>query len=416
MDFYRRSESIKLYTIKKQIDDELMQNGQYSIDILLLYYKIDDVLDLLETYSRTYYEIVREDPYQKKFLFLYMQDIVNFYNKALLLVDRQILHMLIKKSKLPSNRLYKKENISFINNQSREDRLLEILDRLKRCVLLYYNVYNKKKIELELSDKKKIKVQFFEHNLPHILGITKQQILSNPETMSILNLKHTDSAIDILYKIINDFDRSQHIIEEQTKRKHIVDQQFLNPTCYELLPFDKIDLKTRAFMKNSPYTHVTTFVSLAQGERLTNQNDCADQVQIARRPLVDYGDGSPTIDDYILTGYGENKRLATHVPISSIVVAQENIKRYRKKFKSQKPHTIISVKCPVSDYINIFSPKEQIQVYYQLLEDFGGDDGMDLSELGREILEFINSYEDRVEKEYQKRLEMKNLYHRYKKG
>ena len=97
MDFYRRSESIKLYTIKKQIDDELMQNGQYSIDILLLYYKIDDVLDLLETYSRTYYEIVREDPYQKKFLFLYMQDIVNFYNKALLLVDRQILHMLIKK-------------------------------------------------------------------------------------------------------------------------------------------------------------------------------------------------------------------------------------------------------------------------------------------------------------------------------
>ena len=108
--------------------------------------------------------------------------------------------------------------------------------------------------------------------------------------------------------------------------------------------------------------------------------------------------------------------MATHVPISTIVVAQENIKRYRKKFKRQKPHTIISVKCPVSDYINIFSPKEQIQVYYQLLEDFGGDDGMDLSELGREILEFINSYEDRVEKEYQKRLEMKNLYHRYKKG
>ena len=415
MGIYRKLESIKLYTIKQQIDNELMQNGQYSIDILLLYYKMNDVLNLLETYSRTYYEIVRRDPCQKKSLLLYMQEIATFYNKALLLVDRQMLHMLIQKAKLPSNRLYQKDAISFINNQSRGERLLEILDRLKRCVLLYYNVYYQKEIELELSDKKKIKVDFFEHNLPHILGITKQQILSNPETIAILHLKHTDRAIDILYKIINDLDHSKHIIEEQAK-KHIVDQQFLDSTRYELLPFDKIDLKTRAFMKNSPYTKVTTFVSLAQGERLTNQKDCADQVQIAHRPLVEYDDGYPAIEDYILTGYGENKRLFSHVPISSIVVAQENIRRYRTKFKNQKPHTVLSVKCPVSNYVNIFSPKEQIQVFYELLEDFGGNDGMNLSELGREILEFIHSYENRVEKEHQKRLKMEGLNHRHKKG
>ena len=41
---------------------------------------------------------------------------------------------------------------------------------------------------------------------------------------------------------------------------------------------------------------------------------------------------------------------------------------------------------------------------------------MNLSELGREILEFIHSYENRVEKEHQKRLKMEGLNHRHKKG
>lgn len=83
-------------------------------------------------------------------------------------------------------------------------------------------------------------------------------------------------------------------LNKKVKKGNIGKKQFSEETTTQLLPFDKIDLKTRAFMSDTPYTKVSTIVPLAPGEKLTTQNDRASQVKISKSSLTSI-DNSKTV-------------------------------------------------------------------------------------------------------------------------
>ena len=237
------------------------------------------------------------------------------------------------------------------------------------------------------------------------------------------------SSIKILERIIADLEHDQYIISEQFKKdvdnyqrnnltNKLSSKQFDDNTIKELLPFDKIDLKTRAFLNDTPYETVSTFVPLAPGQRLTQKN--SDTVKISKSSLTEEVNNKDSIidnteiklkkgNDYILNEYvkrDEEQRL----PISQLVVASENLDEYKRKFAGQKPHNIVSIKSPINGNSTIFSPQEQRDMYLSLLEDFGGEGGMDLNQLLEELYTFTCSYKERIMNELEKRENNLNGY------
>lgn len=433
------SKTLKAYKeflgYKNKIDYELKEKGLYGIDILLMSYSVHDTIDFLQENSETFRILTITDNSKIDEFYKYFISLKNRYQQEINLPDRQSLLLLISKSKQNSKIVFPKHNISFVNTENREEYINRIIRRLKDCVNLYYSAYYNQEIYAELSNGEYTYLKFLEENLPHILGINKNQILMNSEAKRVLNIPQTEmpdiivskngfyhhkekrnatSSIAILEKIIADLETNQDIVnayfdaivKQESKEKGMLSkEQFAKKTSTQLLPFDKIDLKTRAFMSDTPYTKVSTIVPLAPGEKLTTQNDRASQVKISKSSLTSI-DNSKTVllengkiklergSDYVFTGYVSHNRQEGNVPVSLIVAENESIGMYAKKFKGQKPHNIVSINNPKNGSNTIFSPQEQFEMYLSLLTDFNG--GMDLNDLYQELIQFANSYEARV--------------------
>ena len=435
------SKTLKAYKeflgYKSKIDYELKEKGLYGIDILLMSYSVHDTIDFLQENSETFRILTITDNSKIDEFYKYFISLKNRYQQEINLPDRQSLLLLISKSKQNSKIVFPKRNISFVNTENREEYINRIIRRLKDCVNLYYSAYYNQEICAELSNGEYTYLKFLEENLPHILGINKNQILMNSEAKRVLNIpqtempdiivskngfyhhkekRNTTSSIAILEKIIADLETNQDIVnasfdaivKQESKEKGMLSkEQFAKKTSTQLLPFDKIDLKTRAFMSDTPYTKVSTIVPLAPGEKLTTQNDRASQVKISKSSLTSIDDSKMVLlengkiklergSDYIFTGYVPySKEENGNVPVSLIVAENESIGMYTKKFKGQKPHNIVSINNPKNGSNTIFSPQEQFEVYLDLLTDFSSG-GMDLNDLYQELVQFANSYEARV--------------------
>ncbi|MBE6141167.1 MAG: hypothetical protein E7172_06570 [Firmicutes bacterium] len=417
---------------KDKITKEMIEKGLYGPDILLMSYSVSDTIDILLSKSETFQVICSMDPLTLDLFQKYFLQLKEKYKKSLMFDDRKTFTDLIGKVKDDSKTILPKpkENISFKDKENKEEYIKEILMRLKDCVNLYYSAYHNKQIEAELSNGEYIYIEFLERNLLHMLGITKKQILLNTELKKMLNIPNVGpdaKPIAILEKIIADLEGNQYIIEAEFKRQvereqtmkptgQIANTQFKKETKNELLPFDKIDLKTRAFMSDSPYQKVSTFVPLAPGEKLSGQNDLSDVVKISKNTLVSektskYVDSENAEvrlkkgNDYNFTGYGmSNDSLPNQrVPMSLIIGSSGELYKYKQKFKGQRPYNILSIKSPINGNTTIFSPQEQFDMYLSLLEDFGGSGGMNLTQLLEELKEFTYSYEERIMNEIEKR-------------
>ena len=392
---------------KSKISSELQKKGFYSVDILLLYYEVSDVIDLLLSESETFQILKDMNPNMTDIFFKYFIAEKKAYRNLTLLQDRETLDMLVNKSKLSSDDIYQKENISFIDNSNKEKYLKEIVLRLKLCINLYYSAYKDKKVNVELSNGELIYFEFLERNLAHILGVPTYDMLS--ETRSILDIKWNEKPINILYKIIKDIEGNQDLISSQ----------FSLDTKYELLPFDKIDLKTRAFLLDSPYERVSTIVPLAKGEKLAAKNNQTVSVKISKSELV-RGETAPlnksnalfsNNHDYTLVGYGVSDAARfpkQRTPNSLIVATKDNLEIIKKKFAGQTPHNIVSITSPISGNTTLFTPEEEFNLFLSLYEDFGGSDGMNLRHLLEELRRYAYSYEKRVSEEIDKRNNLNN--------
>lgn len=198
------SKTLKAYKeflgYKNKIDYELKEKGLYGIDILLMSYSVHDTIDFLQENSETFRILTITDNSKIDEFYKYFISLKNRYQQEINLPDRQSLLLLISKSKQNSKIVFPKHNISFVNTENREEYINRIIRRLKDCVNLYYSAYYNQEIYAELSNGEYTYLKFLEENLPHILGINKNQILMNSEAKRVLNIPQTEMPDIIVSK------------------------------------------------------------------------------------------------------------------------------------------------------------------------------------------------------------------------
>lgn len=408
--------------IYNHIDSELVQNNQYKIDALLLNMNPSDVLDLVSNYAPKGFETLKSNEEMLNYFIGYLFKKKESYDN--LSISNEKLGQLISKSG-PGRQQHNKEESLYYNETDKEEYLNNILNRLIDCVNLYYSLYYDNDIEIELGDGTRLALQFLESNLLHILGITKSQVETNRELRRALNIpdwKERLSSMEILERIIKDIQTNKDIlclqmqnnvrrVERYATSGKIVETQLNDNTSSELLPYDKIDLKTRAFMNSGPYNGVSVISGINNGKYFVNRD--IKQVRISKADFntleknsveINIGNGKKiriNTGDYIFNGYvkrDENIRtlMASQVGTSKNVIPQtdgtktSNIQDYKKMFNNQTPIPVVGVDNPDGTTL-VFSKEQQEEMFLSMYYEFGKVMNFDL------YIDILKSFTDELE-------------------
>ena len=141
------------------------------------------------------------------------------------------------------------KSFSSLSNERKQQYIKTVLENLELCYEMFKSYYLNNDIviptHLKLTNGEEMDYHFYRYNLPHILGIN--QIKDLPErTIKALRL---DSLED------NEIGKTKDILEKILERKDEIIKNCglikepLTNTYYELLPWEKIILKTNAFIR-----------------------------------------------------------------------------------------------------------------------------------------------------------------------
>ena len=431
-EFYKYFNNIYNY-----VDNELQQNGQFTIDVLLLDKNPSDVLDIISNYAPVSFSYLMEKEKIKNFFIGYLFKKKKYYENLSISADK--LEKLMDKSG-PGQVQHRKEESLYYQEDNQEEYLNDILNRLIDCVNMYYNLYHNKDIKLLLGDGTNLYLQFLEENLLHVLGITNMQVNNNQELRKALNVPDwkTMNSMEILERIIKDIQTNKDIICLQMQNNmrrierfgtsgQIVETQLDPSTRSELLPFDKIDLKTRAFLNSGPYNGASVVSGLASGTffiaadrgKLDDDRDI-QQVRISKTDFdtlkkhpVSFKTSTGeqikiTTGDYIFNGYtyrmGDVRTLRS-LQVGSSKIRRQNssgyiidgLSKFRRMFQNQSPIPVIGVENPDGGTTKIFTPEEQQKLFLSLYYDFGGVGGMNFELYFEMLKDFAEKFKNELE-------------------
>ena len=419
------------------IDAELKGNGQFTIDVLLIDNNPSDVLNIIANYAPGSFSYLKDNDEIKDFFIQYLFKKKKYYENLSISNDK--LEKLIDKSGLGQVQ-HNKEDSLFYSETNQEDYLNDILKRLIDCVNMYYNLYYNNDIKIMLGDGTNLYLQFLEENLLHVLGITQSQVNSNQELRNALNIPSWKNmgSMEILERIIKDIQTNKDIICAQMQNNirnierfgtsgKIVETQ-LNPnTQSELLPFDKIDLKTRAFLNSGPYNGVSVVSGLAPGTFFLagdrGKIDSDREIQQVRISKTDFDTlkkqpvtfktvGGETIrittGDYIFNGYtyrDNDIRTLRSSQVGSSKVTHQNssgyttdgLTKFRRMFQNQSPIPVIGVENPDGETSTVFTPEAQQELFLSLYHDFGGEGGMDFNLYFEMLQDFVEKFQKELQ-------------------
>lgn len=438
-------EPLKLYeqfnNVYNLIDNELQKNGQLTIDVILLDNNPSDVLNIISNYAPTSFEFLKNNNEIKNYFVAYLFKKKEYFENLSISNDK--LGKLLSKD--GAGQVQHPKSDSFYYSESDQEKYLDdILKRLIDCTNLYFNLYHNKNIPILLGDGTRLELQFLYENLLHILGITKSQVVNNTELMRALNIESDKiqrlSSIEILERIIKDIETNKDILCLQMKQRlsrynedstngKIVSTQIDDSTTSEMLPYDKIDLKTRAFMNSGPYGDVSVISGIADDKYFIRDdkdkpNDKRDiqQVRISKtnfdtlkkeKVTIDNGTGDEiqiSRGDYVFNGYtkrhGDVRTLrSTQIGTSKRIIdapdgtKRNNIGKFKAMFNGQSPIPVIGVENPDGGTVKIFTPEQQQEMFLSLYYDFSGKNGMNFESYIEILKEFTEIFRNELEQQ-----------------
>jgi hypothetical protein len=430
-DFYNKFNNLFNY-----IDNELKTNNQFQIDALLINHNPSDVITIISNYAPSGYEYLKNDRNFQDYFIAYLYKKKDKLNN-LSMSNSKFGNLLSKDS--AGQVQHTKEESYYYYSADPEKYLEEILGRLIDCVNLYYSLYHNKDINVKLGDGTKLTLQFLEENLLHILGITNKQVNENLELRKALNIPDWKrlNSIEILERIIKDIQTNNDIICLQMKKNiqkiarfgtsgEIIKTQIDQNTTSELLPYDKIDLKTRAFMNSGPYNGVSVVSGVADNtyfirddKTKNNLERDIQQVRISKTDfdtlekdnvIIDTVDGqkiSISRGDYVFNGYTKRDEdirtlRSSQIGTTKRVIPNEdgktrnNIGKFKRMFDGQTPLPIVEVENPDGSSL-VFSPEEQQQMFWSLYFDFSGEHGMNFETYFDILQQFTEDFKKELE-------------------
>lgn len=426
----------KFSNLCNYINGELKTNGQLQIDELLIKNNPSNVITIISNYAPNGYNYLKNSKDFRDYFIEYLYKKKNKLND--LSISNSKLGDLLSKDSAGQVQHNKEESYYYYSSNP-EKYLEDILGRLIDCVNLYYSLYYNNDINVKLGDGTKLALQFLEDNLLHVLGITNKQVNENPELRKALNIPDWKKlgSIEILERIIKDLQTNKDIIciqMENNMKKiskygtsgEIIKAQLDQNTDSELLPYDKIDLKTRAFMNSGPYNGVSVVSGVADNTYFIRDDKDKDnndrdiqQVRISKTDFDTLEKDSVTIEtdsgqkisiargDYVFNGYtkrdGNIRTLrSSQIGTSKRIIpngdgtTRNNISKFKRMFDGQTPLPIVEVENPDGTSL-IFSPEEQQAMFLSLYYDFSGEHGMNFEAYFDILKQFTEDFKNELE-------------------
>ena len=377
------------------INEELKSKKIYDCEYMLINNSVEDVFRVLEDNSE-YYNFIKDDMFGKSSFKNYLEQyfiIVKRYYDTLLIKEGKSDHIADKyfqKVTEPTAKQYPKSNIGMIPQEV--ERTLRLM---KEAVQAYYKVYHNKELvaELSTSDASKSEYLTFQiklKNLLHLLGVSKNQLLNNPDFKRLTGGKIT-TAKEILEWILQDIDGNQDLLQFQediikrignTKEFNTTTKQFSPDVTTQLLNYYKIRSKSNTFLKYGPLEKVSLVAKLANGKTLSkNSNSTSAMITRAesfrKYPWAYFGRAEGNNGSYIET------------------LQIDSSEHKKELFKGSRPAIIKGVKIVGEEGYEgrkMFSPEEQFNLFVQAYEDFGAVMNF------QDLISYFNTLQEEYEK------------------
>ena len=355
------------------INKELKSKKIYDCEYMLINNSVEDIFHVLEDNSE-YYNFIKDDAFGKSSFKNYLEQyfiIVKRYYDTLLIKEGKsdrIADKYYQKITEPTVKQYPKSNIGMIPQEV--ERTLRLM---KEAVQAYYKVYHNKELIAELStgDANKSEYLTFQikvQNLLHLLGVSRTQLLNNPDFQKLTGGKVIKSE-DILEWILQDIDGNQDLLQFQediikrivnTKEFATTIKQFSPEVTTQLFNYYKIRSKSNTFLKYGPFEKVSLVAKLANGKTLS-KNSNSTSAMITR---------TESFRKYPWAYFGRAERDNN----SYIETLQIDSSEHKKElFKGSRPAIIKEVKIVGEEGEEggkIFSEEEQFNLFVQAYEDF----------------------------------------------
>ena len=288
MDYNYNEEALEyFYGFINMINEDFKAMNIYDMEYLLINHSIEDVLNVIASASNTYKEF-KDAEFEKGGTF---EDILLFY---LTTVKNRYEDLLIKdgKSDKTADKYYDnlksptrnsngyihepKKDIGMIQSEVQKKLLL-----MRDAILAYYKVYQNKQLIAVLSTNKADKDEYIEFEIKekqllHLLGVTANQLRTNPDFIRLTGKPYMKSE-EILEWIVRDVEGNNDLLQfnedfiKRIKSNNIelAQRQFDKETQTSILNYHKVGAKSQTFLKYGPYEKVNLVAKLAPGKRLT---------------------------------------------------------------------------------------------------------------------------------------------------
>ena len=382
------------------LNNELYSKGIFDIEYMLINNSTDDVMRVLNDNSY-YYGLIKDDKYSNGATFselmeMYFQYVKQKYNSLLISDGKndRIADRYYDKLKEPTRSngtylQYSKSDIGMIKQDVEKTLML-----MREAILSYYKVYHDKKLVAELttnstSNSDYLEFSIKEEQLLHLLGVTANQLRTNPDFIRLTGNNHMNS-VEILEWIIKDLDGNNdllHYSDDFLKRVskgsfELSKNQFASDTQSRLLNYHKIRTKSQAFIKYGPFEKVSLVARLQNGKKLAaNSNSNTAMISRAecfkKYPWAYFGSVQNQDDKYIET----------------LIIDSSDGKK--ELFKGSTPAIVKGVYRVGEDGngtggrgSHIFSEEEQFDLFCMAYESF--QDTMDFKELKEYFTQLYN--------------------------
>ena len=283
---------LEFQKIIKTINSEIKQNRKdkyfFSIEQVLINNTPTELYEILKEYSPTYREIFKNIEY-KNILYLlddYINKIYEYYD-SLLFSEQKNFDKYVS---------YAKEDKPGINSYSIEDLEMDLnnisntIGLLNEAIRLWYEIYQDKVIVAEFSDGEIQQFKIKEGELAHLFGVIWSSLKNNEQLkkMGIVipdNVLNPEEKYEILLKIVELHKKGNILQYEEDRLKKVlsgnyvykvakIDEKFDFYRRHEaLLPYPKINVRTKAFIDYKPLDKLSLLLDFKEGVEILKKGN-----------------------------------------------------------------------------------------------------------------------------------------------
>ncbi len=360
---------LEFQKILKIINQEISANRgnkyYFTIEQILIHNSPQELYSILSYVSPPYCAIYNNSYYDDilSLLDIYANKLYRYYDRILFSEQKHFDHYVSfsANEKAGKTSFYEEDVQMDLHNITNTIKLLE------EAINLWYDVYQNRKIVAEFSDGEVQEFRIKEGELAHMFGVIWSSLKNNEELkkMGIVIPDYelgNDEKFEILLKIVELYDKGNILEYEENRLKRRLNenpsykiatfnQSFSYGDSGALLPYPKVNARTKAFIDYRPLDRLSLLLDFKKGIKVikNDPNDVKNTLLLSKNNLSDkYNWTSLVSRSY------ENKR---HNVMTSILLKRPTeYEEYMRKLSEKDSSGDFLAKASITTRIELDSP------------------------------------------------------------